>query len=363
MQKKRSFTKKILWLAVIIAVLATGAAMRDGKLLGHDLRATQDQAATTRQRGDTLSLRPDGGIVVNTKPLAKDVSGYGGPVPLRIHISNSGIVTKIEALPNSETPDFFDSAKELFTRWQGKTVDQALAMKVDGVSGATFSSKAIIENMRRGLAYAKHDAEAAQASSAGAGWTVGGVAALIVALLGAVVPLFSHSRRWHYAQLALNIVVLGLWTGTFVSYALFMRLFAGGVSMATLGSLAAPLVMVIVALAYPLTGKQGHYCAHMCPFGSAQELAGKLTRRKPRMSPRLSKALTTFRRVLWGVLMALMLTGTWTAWMDYELFTAFLYTSAPIAVTVIAALFLVLSVWVPRPYCRFVCPTGTLIRS
>ena len=81
------------------------------------------------------------------------------------------------------------------------------------------------------------------------------------------------------------------------------------------------------------------------------------------MSPRLSKALTTFRRVLWGVLMALMLTGTWTAWMDYELFTAFLYTSAPIAVTVIAALFLVLSVWVPRPYCRFVCPTGTLIRS
>ena len=363
MQKKRSFTKKILWLAVIIAVLATGAAMRDGKLSGHDLRATQDQAATTQQRGDTLSLQPDGGIVVNTKPLAKDVSGYGGPVPLRIHISNNGIVTKIEALPNSETPDFFDSAKELFARWQGKTVDQALAMKVDGVSGATFSSKAIIENMRRGLAYAKHDAEAAQASSAGAGWTVGGVAALIVALLGAVVPLFSHSRRWHYAQLALNIVVLGLWTGTFVSYALFMRLFAGGVSMATLGSLAAPLVMVIVALAYPLTGKQGHYCAHMCPFGSAQELAGKLTRRKPRMSPRLSKALTTFRRVLWGVLMALMLTGTWTAWMDYELFTAFLYTSAPIAVTVIAALFLVLSVWVPRPYCRFVCPTGSLIRS
>lgn len=50
MQKKRSFTKKILWLAVIIAVLATGAAMRDGKLSGHDLRATQDQAATTWQR-------------------------------------------------------------------------------------------------------------------------------------------------------------------------------------------------------------------------------------------------------------------------------------------------------------------------
>ncbi len=345
----------------MILVLATGAIMRDGKILGHDLRETQ--SAATLQHGDTLSLQPDGGIVVNTKPLAKDVSGYGGPVPLMIHISKDGIVTKIEALPNSETPDFFDSAKELFARWQGKSVDEALGEKVDGVSGATFSSKAIIENVQRGLAYAKHDSEAQQSASAASGWTVGGAIALLVALLGAIVPLFWHIRRWHYIQLSLNVVVLGLWTGTFVSYALFMRLFAGGISLAALGSLAAPLIMVIVALAYPLAGKPGHYCAHICPFGSAQELAGKLKRCKPRMSPRLGIALTTFRKVLWAVLMVLMLTGTWTAWMDYELFTAFLYTSAPIAVTVIAALFLVLSVWVPRPYCRFVCPTGTLIRN
>ncbi len=361
MRKNNNFTARILWFAAIILVLATGAIMRDGKILGHDLRETQ--SAATLQHGDTLSLQPDGGIVVNTKPLAKDVSGYGGPVPLMIHISKDGIVTKIEALPNSETPDFFDSAKELFARWQGKSVDEALGEKVDGVSGATFSSKAIIENVQRGLAYAKHDSEAQQSASAASGWTVGGAIALLVALLGAIVPLFWHSRRWHYIQLSLNVVVLGLWTGTFVSYALFMRLFAGGISLAALGSLAAPLVMVIVALAYPLAGKPGHYCAHICPFGSAQELAGKLKRRKPRMSPRLGIALTTFRKVLWTVLMVLMLTGTWTAWMDYELFTAFLYTSAPIAVTVIAALFLVLSVWVPRPYCRFVCPTGTLIRN
>lgn len=70
-----------------------------------------------------------------------------------------------------------------------------------------------------------------------------------------------------------------------------------------------------------------------------------------------------FRNVLWGVLMVLMLTATWTAWMDYELFTAFLYTSASVWVIVLAVLFLVLSVWVPRPYCRFVCPTGSLLRS
>lgn len=368
MQKNKSFIVRLMSLAVVILVLATGAILRDGKIFGHDLRDAHHPAASALP-GDTLSRLPDGSIIVDTKPLAKDVPGYGGPVPLRIHIGKDGIVGEIETLPNAESPDFFNRAKSLLTRWQGKTVDEAAKTEVDGVSGATFSSKAIIENMRRGLTYAQRYGsgtatdDAADEASSESSWTLGGMAALMVVLLGAVVPLFTHNRRWHDVQLALNIIVLGLWTGTFISYALFMRLFAEGVSLATLGSLAAPLMMVIIAWLYPLAGRQGHYCAHICPFGSAQELAGKLTHRKPRIPPRLNKGLTLFRSVLWGVLMALMLTGTWTAWMDYELFTAFLYTSAPVWVTVIALLFLVVSVWVPRPYCRFVCPTGMIIKN
>lgn len=141
-----------------------------------------------------------------------------------------------------------------------------------------------------------------------------------------------------------------------------MRLFSGGVSVAALSALAAPLLMVVVALVYPLVGKQGYYCANVCPFGSAQELAGKLSRRKLRVSPRLNKGLVMFKNVLWCVLMVLLLTGVWTAWIDYELFTAFLYSSASVWVIAAAVGFLVLSVWVPRPYCRFVCPTGCLIK-
>ena len=300
--------------------------------------------------------------------------GYGGNVPLKISVSKDGVVDSIVAEPNAETPDFFDYAKTLFDRWKGKTVDEAMAKKVDAVTGATFSSKAIIGNMNRGLAYAKRHvaaeeqdrASGATASAAGAfpdgGWTVGGIAAVVVVLLGAVVPLLTKSRRWRYVQLVLNVVVLGLCTGTFVSYALFMRLFSGGVSVAALSALAAPLLMVVVALVYPLVGKQGYYCANVCPFGSAQELAGKLSRRKLRVSPRLNKGLVMFKNVLWCVLMVLLLTGVWTAWTDYELFTAFLYSSASVWVIAAAVGFLVLSVWVPRPYCRFVCPTGCLIK-
>lgn len=365
MQKKKSFIVRLVSLAVIVMLLAAGAVLRDGKLFGSDLRAADGSAAAIQQHGDTLSVKPDGSIVVNTTPLASGVEGYGGPVPLRIHVSKDGVVEEIEALPNAETPDFFDSAKTLLQKWQGKAVDEALAEKVDGVSGATFSSNAIIENVHRGLAYAKRHTGGGEVSAAASasGWTFGGVAAVVVALLGAVVPLYSHGRRWHYVQLALNVVVLGLWTGTFVSYTLFMRLFAGGVSLASVAALAAPLLLVVVALVYPLLGRPGHYCAHICPFGSAQELAGKLTRRKPRIPARLNKTLTVFRNILWGVLMLLMLTGICTAWMDYELFTAFLFSLASVWVTAVAVAFIVVSVWVPRPYCRFVCPTGVLIKN
>ena len=392
-RQRKGFWARLLSLVVVVLILAAAAILRDGRIFGHDLREAHE---ATAQKNDTLEVTPDGALVVNTKPLAKDVQGYGGPVPLKIHIKD-GRVAAVEAEPNAESPDFFNRAKELLNHWQNKSVDEALAEEVDAVSGATFSSKAIIANMQRGLAYAKQHGQWGEDGSVGALGTsaspieggsagalgtsappiVGSVSnsvgaletsappivALIVVLLGAVVPLFYNNRRLHLVQLAVNVVVLGLWTGTFVSYTLFLRIFAGGVSLSTIGALAAPLLMLIVALIYPLAGRSGHYCANICPFGSAQELAGKLSRRKLRITPRVLKLLSVLRNLLWGVLMALLLTGTCTAWIDYELFTAFLYSSASVWVIVLAALFLVLSVWVPRPYCRFVCPTGALIKS
>ena len=377
-RQRKGFVARLLSLVVVVLILAAAAILRDGRILGHDLREAHEAKAL---KNDTLEVTPDGAFVVNTKPLAKDVQGYGGPVPLKIHIKD-GRVAAVEAEPNAESPDFFNRAKTLLNHWQGKEVDEALAEEVDAVSGATFSSRAIIANMQRGLAYAKQHGQWSVDGSVGALGTsappiVGGedgsvgaletgaspIVALVVVLLGAVVPLFYNNRRLHLVQLAVNVVVLGLWTGTFVSYTLFMRIFAGGVSLSAIGALAAPLLMLIVALIYPLAGRSGHYCANICPFGSAQELAGKLSRRKLRITPRVLKLLSVLRNLLWGVLMALLLTGTCTAWIDYELFTAFLYSSASVWVTVLAALFLVLSVWVPRPYCRFVCPTGALIKS
>ena len=131
---------RLLSLVVVMLVLSAAAILRDGRIFGHDLRQTHAAVVSVAQGSDTLSVQPDGTFVVNTRVLAKDVQGYGGPVPLKIHIDKDGRLTAIEAEPNAESPSFFDRAKELFSRWQGKTIDEAMAEDVDAVSGATFSS-------------------------------------------------------------------------------------------------------------------------------------------------------------------------------------------------------------------------------
>ena len=99
-----------------------------------------------------LTKQADGSVVINTSALCKDVRGYRDMTPVEITIAK-GKVTKVEALRNNETPKYMDMVKPLLDRWNGKKVKEAQAAKVDAVTGATFTSKAVIENVRQGLKY------------------------------------------------------------------------------------------------------------------------------------------------------------------------------------------------------------------
>jgi len=90
--------------------------------------------------------------VVNTTEIGKDIEGFNGATPVRIYIRKNKIV-KIEALPNQETPQYFGLAKTLLKKFAGKNVSKARQMKVDGITGATYSSDALLENVSRGLKY------------------------------------------------------------------------------------------------------------------------------------------------------------------------------------------------------------------
>ena len=347
--------QQLFLLLACILVLAVAAVQRDGKLLGNRVFSSDEKGA--KNKIDTLRTLEDGTVVINTTYLAKDVKGFGGTVPLEIYLKK-GKVQQVKALHNSETPEFFQEASELLGRWNGKTTEQALAMKVDGVTGATYTSNAIIGNMKSGLQYAAKNVKETtffDKLDLRAKTIIG----FIVVLMAAIIPLFVKNKRYRVFQLLLNFVVLGLWVGTFISWSVLVGFMSGGINVWI--SLI-PIIMMITAFVYPLFGKKNYYCTHVCPLGSVQELAGMANHNKWKMSKRLTQNLEHFRKVLFWVLMLLMLAGVWSQWMDYELFVAFVFTSAAWVVILIAVIFILLSFFVPRPYCRFVCPMGSFLK-
>ncbi len=104
-------------------------------------------------KDDVMTRQSDGTYVVNTTTLCADVEGYRGTTPLKVYIK-SGKVVKVEALRNQETPKYFVRVKQqMLDKWNGKKVQKAEKMQVDAVTGATFSSEAVKQNVRAALRY------------------------------------------------------------------------------------------------------------------------------------------------------------------------------------------------------------------
>ncbi|MBR1395647.1 MAG: FMN-binding protein [Prevotella sp.] len=109
------------------------------------------QSAT--QQSDEVMTKENGMYVVNTTKLGKDVQGYVASTPVKVYIKKNK-VEKVEFLKNQETPKYMARVKKaLINKWDGLKVKDAVSQKVDGVTGATFSSEAIIKNVQLALEY------------------------------------------------------------------------------------------------------------------------------------------------------------------------------------------------------------------
>lgn len=328
---------------------------RDHKIFGIELGTGNDEEVKT------LSTLGDGTIVINTTELGKDLKGYGGITPVEIYIKD-GVIQKIMPLKNQETPEFYGAVRnsDIFDSLDGLTPEEASQKRIDGVSGATFSSNAVIGNIKAGVAYAlDSNVTLAVKDSVSHKLDLKFYITIIVILAGGIIPLFIKDKRYRFLQLVLDVLLLGFWGGTFISYSLMVSYLTNGITQVIMIPVA---LMLVAAFIYPMFGKKDYYCLWMCPYGALQELLGKCVKVKIKMSVKLIKVLTLFREFLWFVLMWLLWTGLWFDWMGYEPFAAFFFKDASVVTLSIAGAFLILSLFVQRPYCRFVCPTGSLFK-
>ena len=85
------------------------------------------------------------GKLLVTTPIADDLIGYAGNVPLFLAISEEDVILGLTLLDNSESPGFLRrlEKKNLLSAWDGKMLEEAALLNVEAVSGATMSSDAI----------------------------------------------------------------------------------------------------------------------------------------------------------------------------------------------------------------------------
>lgn len=106
-------------------------------------------AATTAP----VKRQQDGSVTIDTSTL-KASEGCFGATPIIIHLDSLERVSKIETLPNEETPSYWQLVVDKLSHaWDGIPAAQVSTVKVDAVSGATYSSEGLISNVKTGIAY------------------------------------------------------------------------------------------------------------------------------------------------------------------------------------------------------------------
>ena len=108
------------------------------------------------QQDKVMYKQADGTYVVNTTSLCSNVKGFKGATPVEVYIKNNKVI-KVEALPNREGAKFYDKVKQgLFPKFNGMKLSKAAkAESLDGVTGATYTSRAVKENIAAAVAYYK----------------------------------------------------------------------------------------------------------------------------------------------------------------------------------------------------------------
>lgn len=96
------------------------------------------------------------GKIVLSSFYSSGITGFAGPTPLLIAVNNDGTIKNVTLLANDETPKFVAKVRNagLFAVWNGMKFKDAANKEVDAVTGATYTSTAVIRSMKAAAANA-----------------------------------------------------------------------------------------------------------------------------------------------------------------------------------------------------------------
>ncbi len=297
--------------------------------------------------------------VLLTSPYCDDIRAWGGRLPFAILIDNDDKIKQLYLLPHSETPSWIEGLENIgfFDIWNGLSIPEARELKVDAVSGSTLTSDAVIRSINTRLSvYCSVDEQ----QKAFRSLNYISIISVLIVLIIAVISFFEPKKlaRYRIILLLLSVGVLGFWQAKMLSMANFTNWLLNGMDVYTDFAV---LVMLILSIVLPLFSNKSFYCQYVCPYGSLQELAGKIPVRKFKLSGGAVKILNAIKYILLLVILFIVILKIEMSLEDFEPFSAFRYNFASYIVLSIAVIMLIVSVFNNKFWCKYLCPTGAAL--
>lgn len=294
--------------------------------------------------------------VLYSSPYADHIKGHGGPISIAILLDDNKKIQAIEILEHSETHEIINDViqKNFLNKWQGLSIEKAANIDVDVISGATITSSAIIETVKTTL-HQHHSVQKMVKKTKRKNVNEVSVLVLSVLFFSFLLLMFPEKlKRYRLVVYLLNIVVLGFVAVRMFSLTLFLAWIKNGPSLTILFGLFC--IVFFMALFF----NKNIYCSSICPYGCMQILCGK----KLSSKIQIKKALKFFRYVkkfLFLSIFLLLVFGIKFNFNNIEPFSGFFIKGISTVPFILFILFVVLSVFIKRPWCK-ICPTGHILQ-
>ncbi|MBE6345615.1 MAG: 4Fe-4S binding protein [Lentimicrobiaceae bacterium] len=326
------------------------------------------------------------GTVMNTSPYSDEIYGYNSVTPLNIYLDSCDKIVEVEMCENRESRGFVNKVinSGFLDSWDGLTVEEAAKHHVDAVSGSTFSSTAMAQSLQTRMSLLSQ--QKARLYSWDWNLFIRQVCVLIVTILATICFFMPKRKKFKNSEsrglgdlvtlrriiLLLSIAILGFWTNSLLSLSLFCNWLTNGVSLAIQLPI---LIIAALSIILPLVTKKSFYCQYLCPFGAAQEFVGLIksndkglkakdeSQKSSSIKANIYKVFSVLRKVILLSLLIIFALGVGLDLSVVEPFPIFNYQSIGFGVAIFATVILILSIFIKKPWCNYLCPTGTLLES
>jgi len=248
--------------------------------------------------------------------------------------------------------DFFDS-------WNGKTIEGLKDYKVDIVTGATFTSRAVIQTIKKRLAIFSGETtftSGEKKSSEIIFFDHNAPGILYLILLLSVIAIFVKKlNRYKYILQILSIIFFGIISGQAISMYLLESLSIYGLSFLTNF---VTISMLGLGIIIPLVFNRHLHCHYICPFGNVQTFLGKLPIKKIKLTANVIKTLRRIRLLIFVSILILISTNFKINLVEIEPFSIFIFSTATATTIIGVIVILITSLFIKKPWCLYLCPTG-----